>query len=296
MDMKRVRTAVTAVFLILSSVASARDRPTTIGEFYEPGAGTQVIAHRGFSSLAPENTLAAVREAIAIGADMVEIDVTLSSDGEIVVIHDETLERTTSGSGLVSDFTLAQLKELDAGSWFNPRFAGEHIPTLEEVLRTVDGKILLNIEIKSEAVERGIAAKVIETVRRSEMENQVVISSFSPTALEKVHSQAPDLLTAVLYNSKVHQGHDAVDIVASVGASVFNIKRQRLTATMSERCNEHGIPVGIYTVNKKRHMRRMIKKGVGAIFTDHPDRLIEVLAKHSPSTPATVLVPATANP
>lgn len=296
MGMKSLKASVTIVLLALAGAAVAGDRPATIEEFYDPGAGPKVIAHRGFSSRAPENTLVAIREAIAIGADMVEIDVTLSSDGEIVVIHDETLDRTTNGSGPVSQHSLADLKKLDAGSWFDPWFENERIPTLSEVLTAVNGKILVNIEIKSEAVEQGIAAKVIETIRRSAMNHQVVISSFSPTALQQVHSQAPNLLTAVLYNSKIHQGLDAVDIAASVGASVFNIKRQRLTATMSERCSEHRIPIGIYTVNKKRHMRRMIKKRVGAIFTDHPDRLIEVLAKHSRSTPATAFVPPTASP
>ncbi len=255
---------------------SAGDRPATIGEFYEAGAGTRVIAHRGFSGRAPENTLAAIREAILIGADMAEIDVTLSSDGEIVVIHDETLDRTTSGTGEVSRFTLSELQAMDAGSWFSQQFAGERIPTLEEVLETVDGEILLNIEIKSEAVERGIAADVVAAVLKSGMIDQIVISSFSPMALERVRSESSDVVTAVLYNSKVHAGLDAVDIVEGLGASVFNIKRTRLTSTMIKRCRENNIPVGIYTVNKKRHMRKLSKKGVAAVFTDHPDRMLKI--------------------
>ena len=294
--MNRAIPTFTIVFLIVAGAAVGGDRLATIDEFYASGTGMRVIAHRGFSSRAPENTLAAIREAISIGADMAEIDVTLSSDEEIVVIHDETLQRTTNGSGLVSQFTLAELKDLDAGSWFGPRFAGERIPTLDEVLRTVNGKILLNIEIKSEAVEGGIAARVVETVQRHEMKDQVVISSFSPTALEQVHSLAPQFTTAVLHNQDLQQGLDAVDIVDSLGASVFNIKRTRLTSTMMRRCLEHGIPVGIYTVNKKRHMRRMIKKGVAAVFTDHPDRLIEVLQRMSPSIPAPTLAPVHSTP
>jgi glycerophosphoryl diester phosphodiesterase len=283
--MKRLSSAITLVVLMLSGAAFGGDRPATIGEFFEPGTRMRVIAHRGFSGRAPENTLAAIREAIAIGADMAEIDVTLSSDREIVVIHDQTLERTTDGSGQVSQYSLTDLQNLDAGSWFDTLFAGERIPTLEEVFATVKGKILLNIEIKSEAVERGITAKVVSAVHRHNMKDYVVISSFSPTALEEVHSLAPAFTTAVLYNSDIHQGLDAVDIVEELGASAFNIKRTRLTSTMMARCREHAIPVGIYTVNKKRHMRRMIKKGVGAVFTDHPDRLIKVLQKHAPPAP-----------
>jgi len=289
-------TAIVITILVLSGASFAGDRPATIDEFFAPGARTRVIAHRGFSSRAPENTLAAIHEAIAIGADMAEIDVTLSSDDATVVIHDESLQRTTNGSGPVSQFTLAELKDLDAGSWFGPRFAGERIPTLDEVLMTVDGKILLNIEIKSEAVERGIAGRVVETIHRHEMKDQVVISSFSPTALVQVHSLAPQVTTAVLYNQELQQGLDAVDIVDSLGASVFNIKRTRLTSQMMDRCMAHEIPVGIYTINKKRHMRQMIKKGVAAIFTDHPDRLIEVLRRKSPPVPVPILTPANATP
>jgi len=292
--MKRAISAIAALLFIVSSSVFAGDRPSTIEEFYDSGTEMRIIAHRGFSGRAPENTLAAIREAIDIGADMVEIDVTLSSDGEIVVIHDETLQRTTDGFGPVAESTLRELKALDAGSWFSPRFAGETIPTLEEVLTAVKGRILLNIEIKSEAVERGIAADVVAAVRRFEMTDQIVISSFAPTALEQVRGLSPDLVTAVLYKPEFHQGLDAVDIVEDLGASAFNIKRQRLTAKMMKRCSEHSIPVAVYTVDKKRHMRRMMRKGVAAIFTDHPDRGIEVLEKHRPS--ATTFEPAATGP
>jgi glycerophosphoryl diester phosphodiesterase len=122
------------LMLIATTVVGAGDRPTTIQEFYDTQARTRVIAHRGFSAAAPENTIAAVRAAIAVQADMVEIDVTLTADDSIVVIHDEILDRTTDGKGEVSRFTLAELKQLDAGSWFDPSFAGEPIPTLDQVL------------------------------------------------------------------------------------------------------------------------------------------------------------------
>ncbi len=215
----------------------ADDRPATIEEFYDSSARTRVIAHRGFSSAAPENTIAAVRAAIEIQADMVEIDVTLTADGHIVVIHDETLDRTTNGERPGFRLHLAELQRLDAGSWFAPRFAGERIPTLDAVLDEVEGRILLNVEIKSEAVDRGIVAKVASAIRRRGMIDQVVVSSFSPTALEQMHSEAPEIRTAVLYNTKFHKGQDAVEIVTDLGASVFNIKRQRLTKKMMRRCS-----------------------------------------------------------
>jgi glycerophosphoryl diester phosphodiesterase len=275
--MKKTLVACAGILFLMQSAVNAGDRPTTIEEFYGAGGRTRVIAHRGFSGAAPENTLASVRAAIEVQADMVEIDVTLTADGRIVVIHDSTLDRTTSGSGEVSQFTLAELQQLDAGSWFDARFAGERIPTLEEVFTEVDGRILLNVEIKSEAVSRGVVDKVASAIRETGMIDQVVISSFSPTALEEMHSLAPKIRTAVLYNTDFHQGRDAVEIVTGLGASVFNIKRQRLTRKMSRRCREHGIPVGIYTVNEPRRMRRLVNKGISAIFTDHPDRLLEIL-------------------
>ena len=284
------------ILFLMAAVVSAGDRPSTIEEFYDASARTRVVAHRGFSGAAPENTIAAVRAAIEIQADMVEIDVTLTADGHIVVIHDETLDRTTDGSGKVSDFTIAELQQLDAGAWFAPRFSGERIPTLDAVLDEVEGRILINVEIKSEAVDRGIVTKVASAIQRHGMIDQVVVSSFSPTALQQMHTIAPEIRTAVVYKTKYHQGRDAMEIVTGLGASVFNIKRQRLTKEMMRRCAENDIPVGIYTVNKPRRMRRMVKKGIDAIFTDHPDRLLEILNTTAIGAPAPTPIPLAATP
>jgi glycerophosphoryl diester phosphodiesterase len=294
--MNKLFFACAAMLVLMATVVGAGDRPTTIHEFYDASARTRVIAHRGFSGAAPENTIAAVKAAIELGADMAEIDVTLTADGHIVVIHDETLDRTTNGSGEVFRYSLAELQQLDAGSWFDPSFAGERIPTLDEVLSEVDDRILLNVEIKSEAVERGVVSKVASEIREHRMVDQVVVSSFSPTALQELHSSAPEIRTAVLYNTKFHKGQDAVEIVNDLEASVFNIKRQRLTRKMLRRCRENEIPVGIYTVNKPRRMRRLVKKGIDAIFTDHPDRLIDVLNPAPTNVPAPTPIPAAVMP
>jgi glycerophosphoryl diester phosphodiesterase len=254
----------------------ASERPITIDEFLEPGGRVRVIAHRGFSGAAPENTLAAIRAAIEIGADMAEIDVTLSADGRVVVIHDDTVDRTTDGRGAVSGHTLAELQRLDAGAWYAPQFAGERLPTLDEVLAEVEGRILLNVEIKAEAVERGIVRTVAAIVRDRGMNDTVIVSSFSPAALEQMRDIAPEIRTGVLFNPEFHQGLDAADIVTGLGASAFNIKRARLTRAMSRQCRDAGIPVAVYTVNSPRRLRRLIKRGVHAVFTDHPDRMVAV--------------------
>jgi glycerophosphoryl diester phosphodiesterase len=294
--MNRIIIACTAAFSLIAVVVDADHRPATIDEFYDTSARTRVIAHRGFSGAAPENTVAAVRAAIDIEADMVEIDVTLSADDHVVVIHDETVDRTTDGTGEVSRFTLAEVQRLDAGSWFDPIFAGETVPTLDEVLVEVEGLILLNVEIKSEAVPRGVVGRVASAIRKRGMVDQVVVSSFSPDALAEMHAVAPEIRTAVLYNKDVHEGLDAVEIVTDLGATVFNIKRQRITRKMLRRCRERDIPVGIYTVNQPRRMRRLVKKGIDAIFTDHPDRLIEILDPKRPSAPVSTPVPIAATP
>ena len=294
--MTRLSFALACLLSLIAALLSSGNRPSTIDEFYDPGSRTRVIAHRGFSGAAPENTLAAVRAAIDLQADMVEIDVTLSSDEHIVVIHDETLDRTTDGSGPVSDFSLAELQLLDAGSWFDATFAGEKIPTLDSVLDEVKNRILLNVGIKSEAVDRGIVAKVASAIRSHKMTHLVVVSSFSPAALEQMHEEAPEIRTAVLYNARIHQGQDAVDITTGLDASVFNIKRQRLTKQMLRRCRNHDIPVGIYTVNKPRRMRKMIKRGVAAVFTDHPDLFLEIAENIRASTGTPDLSPATVSP
>jgi len=294
--MKRITSFVATLTLILTGIAFAGDRPMTIDAFLDPGGRTRVIAHRGFSGRAPENTVAAIREAIAIGADMAEIDVTLTADERVVVIHDETLQRTTNGGGKVAEQDFDEIRSLDAGSWFAPQFAGEKVPTLGEVLDLVKGQILLNVEIKSEAADRGISDKVAAAIKERGMTDQVIVSSFSPTALEQMRAVAPEIRTAVLYNKELQRGQDPVEIVRGLGASAFNIRGSRLKAKMLRSCREHGIPVGVYTVDKPRKMKQWVKKGIDAIFTNHPDRLLEVLEKAPATSPSTNLVPAAALP
>ena len=285
-----------ALLLVLTGMAIAGDRPMTIDAFLDPGGRTLVIAHRGFSGRAPENTVAAISEAIAIGADMAEIDVTLTADNRVVVIHDETLQRTTNGSGNVAEHDFDEIRSLDAGSWFAPQFAGEKVPTLGEVLDLVKGQILLNVEIKSEAVGRGISDKVAAAIKERGMTDQVIVSSFSPTALEQMRAVAPEIRTAVLYNKELQRGQDPVEIVRGLGASAFNIRGSRLKAKMLRSCREQRIPVGVYTVDKPRKMKQWVKKGIDAIFTNHPDRLLELLEELQITVPSPTLVPAAALP
>ena len=243
---------------------------------------TRVIAHRGLSSLGPENTLIAIEKAIEVGAAMVEVDVTVTADGRVICLHDETLDRTTSGSGLPGDFTLAEIKQLDAGSWFAPEYAGERIPTLAEVLETVNGRILINVEIKSEAVEHGIVPRVAALIAEHEMIDEVVVSSFSPEALRQMKTIDPAVITATLYNKDLHTGRDPLEIVQEVGSRGFNISSKRVTPEMVDRCHKHGIPVAVYTVNETAELLRLMEMGVDAVFTDHADTMVEMTQIPSP--------------
>ena len=150
-----------------------------------------IVAHRGHSSHYPENTLAAFRAAIAAGAHMVELDVTLSQDRQPVVIHDKSVDRTTDGSGPVQTHTVAQLSRLDAGSWFDPQFSEEKIPTLEQVLDALKGSIRVNIEIKPEAFEAHAPKDAVERqvwalVQEKGMQDDVLVSSFEWQLLERL--------------------------------------------------------------------------------------------------------------
>ncbi len=255
----------------------------TVDELLRLGGRPRVIAHRGFSGVAPENTLAAVRRAIEVGADMVEIDVGLTRDGHVVVLHDATLERTTDGRGPLAEATLAQVRRLDAGSWFAPEFAGEKVPTLAEVLDLARGRILVNVEIKSEAVtdeaEGGIADKVLGLVRERDMLDRVIVSSFDPRALVHVRRLDAEAKTASLYNDDLHRGMSPIEIMTAAGSQAFNVSRRKVGPEIVRETHRYGRPVAVYTINDEARMRRLIAMGVDALFTDRPDRMLRLLAE-----------------
>jgi glycerophosphoryl diester phosphodiesterase len=239
-----------------------------------------VIAHRGFSGAAPENTLAAFRKGIEIGSDLIELDVHLSRDGEIVVIHDETLERTTNGKGRVADYTLNALKKLDAGSSFAPQFAGEKIPTLKEVLDLAKGRVLINIEIKNPTHPRysitELAEKTLREAENAGMIDQLIFSSFNPASLEWIGKEEPRVLTALLF----HRPWSSLrDIPGSQEYSVLNLRNIHLTQAKVAEVKKAGKRINVYTVNPEEEIRQFVDWGVDGIITNYPDRLIKILQK-----------------
>jgi glycerophosphoryl diester phosphodiesterase len=153
-----------------------------------------IIAHRGASGFAPENTLAAIELAMNSSAEIIEIDVHLTKDGEVVVIHDKSVDRTTNGTGLIGDLTLAQIRELDAGSWFSESFAGQKIPFLSEVMEMVNGQKKLLIEIKSGVKDfPGIDAKVVEMIKQYDALDWCIVQSFDDKTLIEINRQWPEV-------------------------------------------------------------------------------------------------------
>jgi len=238
------------------------------------------IAHRGASGkgLAPENTLAAFRRAIEIGTDAVEMDVHLSRDGHVVVCHDATLDRTTDRRGAIKDLTLSEIKQADAGSCFDPAFAGERIPTLKEVLDLIVGKALALIEIKPE----DIAREVVRTVEECDAVGHVVLQSFHREVVREVGVLNPQIRSALLIGVRaIEVRHTrAVRLVhrtTEVGASILSLSHNAATPELLQELHRRGLALYVWTVDEPDELRRMIQIGVDGIISNYPDRLKEVM-------------------
>ncbi len=239
-----------------------------------------VIAHRGFSGIAPENTRTAFNEAIEIGSDMMEFDVRLSKDGQVVVIHDPTLERTTNGRGNVGDFILKELQQLDAGLKFGPQFAGERILLLREVLHLAKGRVLVNIEIKNGSIPSHklmeLADRTFEEVEKTGMVKEALFSSFHPAPLDRIEKKHPQALGALLYHGP---WKDLQEVTHHRPYSILNLHHIHLTKEKVAMIHKTGMKVMVYTVDPEEEMEKFIRWGVDGIITNQPQRLINVLAR-----------------
>jgi glycerophosphoryl diester phosphodiesterase len=232
-----------------------------------------IIGHRGYRGKYPENTLAGFLAAIEAGADMIEFDVRLSRDGFPMVIHDARLERTTNGNGTVFDRSLAELQKLDAGAWFHPRFTGERIPTLDEVLDMARKQIPVNIEIKVDATEpphfwRGIEEKVLNSVYRCGTCDEVLISSFNRDVLETLCRI--DRAPAIGVLSKFGEEQSGLDACKEFEAFSWHPYYLGLTVQEVADAHDQGVRVMPYTINAIEDIRRLFQMQVDGIFTDDP--------------------------
>jgi glycerophosphoryl diester phosphodiesterase len=250
---------------------------------YNPGKGDDftIIAHRGASAYYPENTLPSFEGAIAMGADMVELDVQLTSDKEVVVYHYEKVSRRTDGRGKIADYSLAALKKLDAGSWLDKKFKNTRIPTLIEALDICKNRVAVNIEIKPESVSKmsfgGIEEKCLKIVEQRGMRKHVVFSSFDPRAIMHLKQIDNTAAVAVLFEKKHYGSRLPSEVVDSVGADAFNCSAYEFNKKWLTNIKSNNIPVNIYTVNDEKKMKKFLDMGVNGIFTNKPDVLKKVL-------------------
>jgi glycerophosphoryl diester phosphodiesterase len=243
----------------------------------------QVIAHRGATGRAPENTLAAFRLAADLGAQAIETDLRLTRDGHVVLMHDDTLQRTTSGRGPVTAKTLDELRELDAGSWFPrrfwrkhhvaPPFAGEPIPTIEELLDLACWRdIALYLEIKAPCPS-GTELAVVQAIRDAGALARCTVISFEAAVLEHVRQSDPAVSTG--YTFKRRQ-RDAVDRAVALGAKMILPRVNRVTPTLIAEAKRRGLRVVTWTVNDVERMKQLMALGMDGIMSDFPGRLAAV--------------------
>lgn len=303
-----------AIAVLIAFIGCSR-RPE-IAHAIAESARVEVIAHRGASAYAPENTMAAFKLANEMGADWFELDCTLSKDGRVIVIHDDDTERTTGVPGKVKDLTLDELKKLDAGSWKSPDFAGERLPTLEETFDFSKGKIGVYVEIKNSdddtvlvaeilAAAQGTAVaddalkaeiiklaeargsrnvsltrEVIRIIREYDIAEEIVIQSFSPIVCTIAAIEAPEMRTEILAyeDEEKHPGRWEMYLrfFYLLGLDGLNTNRDTLTEGRLAAIHAAHKTVALYTINDDADMKKYIEWGVDRIITDRPDRCLDI--------------------
>lgn len=234
------------------------------------------IAHRGASGYAPENTLAAFRRATALGVTFIETDLHLTRDVHFVALHDETVDRTTTGQGAIQTLTLAEVRRLDAGSWFGSEFMGERVPTLVEILEFArKHDVVFYLELKPNGFWGGEHA-LIGALREAGQIARVVIISFESGILEGLRRLEPTLMTGLLID---HQIGEAFRKTNEIGARQIAIRGDLVTPNFLLEAHKRDLQVVCWTINNPAHMRMLASAGVDGIMSDYPDRLLSVVKK-----------------
>ena len=240
-----------------------------------------VIAHRGFSGAAPENTLAAFKKALDLGVDGIELDVHQTKDNVIVVIHDKTIDRTTNGRGKIAEFSLDEIKKHDAGSWFAPEFSREKIPTLEEVIQLVNGKAIIYIEVKKgDSLYEGMSERLIELIDKYSARKWCILHSFEDEVLKDIYHadktfpifktvEVPDF-AAGFYVKKMAFNNPITHYKSFLG---FNMNHNVVTHSVVKSLHKKNLKLIVWTVNDPLHIEKMLNMGVDGIISNFPDRV-----------------------
>jgi glycerophosphoryl diester phosphodiesterase len=236
-----------------------------------------IFAHRGASAHAPENTLVSFRLAAEHGAPAIELDAKLTGDGQVVVFHDQTLKRTTGAEGRINQWRLADLRQLDAGSFYGLQFAGERIPTLDEVFEEVGDLLCVNVELTNYSSTRDeLPEKAAEVVRRHKMEKRVLFSSFSASNLRRVQLALPEAPIGLLALPGLPGLLARTGWGRRTSAEIVHPYLADVTPALMKREKAWGRRVHVWTVNDPNDMRRLKALGVDGIFTDDPRLALQV--------------------
>lgn len=229
-----------------------------------------IVGHRGAAGLAPENTIASFKKAIECGVDFVELDVRSTRDGFLVVIHDDRVDRTTNGVGHVKDMSLAEIKRLDAGSWFSQDYKGVKIPTLEEALEFLrDKEVGIIVEIK----DREIEDMVVRCVENVDVFERVIIASFNFNTLanvRRINDGLPLMAISTSFSA------DILDKILKLGIRVFALRKDAIDVTVARKCIMRWIPINAWVVNDIHEAKKLLMMGVNIISSDFPNVMCEL--------------------
>ncbi len=232
------------------------------------------IAHRGATGYAPENTIAAFDKAIEMKADYIEMDIQRTKDGELVIIHDTSVDRTTDGTGYIKDLTSTQLRDLDAGSWKGEEFAGEKIPTFDEILDKYHGKIGILLELKAPELYPGIEESIAQELKDRNLDKpqneKMIIQSFNFESMKKMNTLLPNVPIGVLTGSKAHTTPQALEEFSSY-ADYFNPSYGLITEDLVNQVHSQGMKISSWTVRSQESADFLLEMKVDGIITDYPD-------------------------
>lgn len=259
-----------ALSLLFTPFNQAFAEKPTVGERKQ----VDNVAHRGATGYAPENTIAAYDLAVDMKVDYIEIDVQRSKDGQLVSIHDTTVDRTTDGTGKVGDLTLEQLRSLDAGSWKGEEFTGEQIPTFEEILDRYRGKVGILIELKAPEIYPGIEKQVAELIKERNLDKprnkKIIIQSFNFESIKKMNQLLPRVQLGVLTSNRAHTTMDALKEFSTY-ADWFNPSYGIVTKELVNQVHSLGMQIGSWTVRSQEAADFLFEMEVDAIISDYPD-------------------------
>ncbi|MBO4339688.1 MAG: glycerophosphodiester phosphodiesterase [Clostridia bacterium] len=240
-----------------------------------------VLAHRGANKRAPQNTIPAFKKAVEFNADGIETDVHLSKDGEIVICHNYTIDATSNGKGLISDYACEELKKFDFGSYFSEDFRGVTLPTLSQCLDVVKNMKLINIEIKAPKQKNDLVKRTVEMVNKYGLNDSVIISCFNPECIRESKETDPSIRTGLLYENddlgKEIMSFGVEKYCAQLNANAAHPDRELITEDEVKRLHAMNMTVNVWTVNEKEDILKLTEWGVDSLISDVPDYVISVL-------------------